>query len=95
MKVKTGAAAVATATMAALIGVSAPAHAAVNARSGAADPVRTARPSSSVVAGVYNDNVWGDIACEVAGAGMQEAGEISSWTCVTAGDVIYLVVFYG
>jgi hypothetical protein len=90
MKVRTRATVAIAATAAALIGVSAPAYASVSARPTTAESARTITMSDSgrmitasgyIVAGIYNNDRWGWLACTLAGVGMKLAGQASDWYC--------------
>lgn len=83
MKVRTRVVtAIGATTMAALVGVSAPAYASVqHTQPTAAVSTRTIMASQWYIAGVYNNSRWGWLACTLAGVGMKAAGQASDWYC--------------
>lgn len=72
-------------SMAALVGVSAPAYASVNTQPTAAVSTavstRTIMASQWYVAYTYPNTRWGWLGCTAAGVGLKLAGQVSAWYC--------------
>jgi hypothetical protein len=82
MKVRTRVvAAIGATTMAALVGVSAPAYASVHTQPKAAVSIPTISVPQWYIAAVYSNTRWGQLACTLAGAGMKAAGQVYDWHC--------------
>jgi len=99
MKVRTrAAAAIAAATMAALIGASAPAYASVRTRAvPAADSARAVPAEMGwIQANAYNNTRQGNFMCQAGGAALKAAGQASDWYCEVDpedSNILYLWIY--
>ena len=83
---KPATAAIAAAAMAAVVGVSTPAHASVSTHQTAAAPAGTITPDMWLRAYVYSNTAWGWTACTAYGVALKLAGQVSAWYCAVDAD---------